>query len=175
MFEKFYRFIQMKLACILISLLQSSFMKYIIHTYKYRTHTLYIGEYSANEFNNTWKILCMKKCPNGKYYYTIDPTTPLKTITTDVVYTLQNSSGYIRYFPVFAKEVTDIIENTGKDDITLYTVLRWRINNQISDYNPINKMYHNLFDSDDQYFIPYMEDNMYIDSLDHMYKIGAIY
>ena len=69
-----------------------------------------------------------------------------------------------------------MIEWHNVDDvITLYDVLRWRINNQISDLGPIDEKYANLFDEDDQYFIPYMEDNNFIDSLNHMYKVKAIF
>lgn len=180
MFENIYKFIQMKLTYALISILQSSFVKNIIHTYKYITNTLYIGEYSVNEFKNTWKVICMKKCPkNSIYYYIIDPTTPLKEITEDIVYTMKDLEGHIKYFPVFADEIVEICNHNKyhkyDEDITLYTVLRWRINNQISDYNPISRMYENLFDKDDQYFIPYMQDNKYINSLHHMYDVGAIY
>lgn len=179
MFEKFYRFIQMKLTYAIISLLQSSFVKNAIHTYKYITNTLYIGEYSVNEFKNTWKVICMKKCPkNSIYYYVIDPTTPLEEITEDIVYTMKDIEGHVKYFPIFVDEINKICRVYKHDDvnyITLYTVLRWRIDNQIADYNPISRMYENLFDKDDQYFIPYMQDNKYINSLHHMYDIGAIY
>lgn len=180
MFEKFYKFIQVKLTYALISILQTSFVKNIIHKYKYITNTLYIGDYSANEFNNTWKVICMKKCPkNSTDYYVMDPTTPLEQISDDVVYTIKDSNGHIKYFPVFDDEI-DIIRrcvNTydHKEDITLYTVLRWRICNQILDYKPVTVPYENLFDIDDWCFIPYMKDNNYIESLLHMYRIGAIY
>lgn len=173
MFDEIYKNIQMKLTYTLIYILQTSFVKYIIHTYKYVTNTLYIGDYSADEFKHTWKIVCMKKCPsNSVYYYTIDPTTPLETISEDVVYTLRNSSGDIRYFPVFADEISKMYKI---DNITLYTVLRWRINRQIPDCDDISDMFKNLFDEDDQYFIPYMKDNNYMKSLLHMYDVEAIY
>lgn len=171
-----FEYIQIKLTYALLYLLQTSFVKYIVHMYKYMNNTLYIGDYSADEFGKSWKIICMKKCPNGNYYYLIDPTTPLNKITTDVVYTLQDSAGHVRYFPVFTEEISNIIECTREDDITLYNVLRWRINNQISDFAlENNSMYNNLFGEDDQFFIPYMEDNNYMDLLEHMYNIGAIY
>lgn len=171
-----FEYIQIKLTYALLYLLQTSFVKYIVHMYKYMNNTLYIGDYSADEFGKSWKIICMKKCPNGNYYYLIDPTTPLNKITTDVVYTLQDSAGHVRYFPVFTEEISNIIECTREDYITLYNVLRWRINNQISDFAlENNSMYNNLFGEDDQFFIPYMEDNNYMDLLEHMYNIGAIY
>lgn len=171
-----FEYIQIKLTYALLYLLQTSFVKYIVHMYKYMNNTLYIGDYSADDFSKSWTIICMKKCPNGSYYYLIDPTTPLNKITTDVVYTLQDSAGHVRYFPVFTEEISNIIECTHEDDITLYNVLRWRINNQISDYSfESNSIYNNLFDEDDQFFIPYMEDNNYMVLLEHMYSIGAIY
>ena len=177
MFESVYKYMQDVFTSAVVYILQTTFVQSLIHLHRYYNQTLYIGDYSENEFDNTWTTVCVKKCnPNSIYYYIIDPTTPLRLIDTDIVYTLKNPVGDVRYFPVFAREIADMIEWHNVDDvITLYDVLRWRINNQISDFSPIDEKYENLFDEDDQYFIPYMEDNNFMDSLDHMYKVKAIF
>lgn len=179
--SKVIQTLQIRIVLFAISIAQSTIVKYIIHKYKYFTNTLYIGDYTQQEFNDTWKVVCMKKCHNNsEYYYVVDSFTPLNKIDYDVVYTLQDTYGNITYFPVFAEEINNMKERdeyNGKN-ITIYNILHWRINNQIIDLNidedNIEK-FNKLFDPDDMHFICYMNDNNYMHILNHMYKVKAIF
>ena len=145
---------------LVINFMQSTF----IHKVKYFTNQLFLSDFTENEFNSTWKIVCLKK-DDGTM---IDPTMPLKNIKEqkiNIVYTLSDGKDYV-YFPVFYSELDHC-----KD--TIYDIFRYRLSEQISDYFlTIDEKYKNLFGKDYQHFIPYFIDNNYIDKIDNMFGVA---
>lgn len=145
---------------LIFTLMQSKF----IHKIKYFTNQLFLTDLTENEFNSTWKIVCLKKYDGTM----IDPTMPLKNIKEqkiNVVYTLTDGKDYV-YFPVFYSEL-----DFCKDSI--YDIFKYRLSEQISDYTlTIDEKYNNLFGKDYQYFIPYFIDNDFIDKLNNMAGIA---
>ena len=98
---------------LVFNFMQSTF----IHKVKYFTNQLFLSDFTENEFNSTWKIVCLKK-DDGTM---IDPTMPLKNIKEqkiNIVYTLSNGKDYV-YFPVIYSELDHC-----KD--TLYDIFRYR-------------------------------------------------
>lgn len=145
----------------------------IIHKVKFWTNKLYIGDYTKEDFDSTWKITSLKIFDKREYGHLIDITTPLNAIPYNVVYTLTNGS-QTTYFPVFQDEIQSLSSN--KSDISLYDILRYRIDTQIADLDlAANTKYKHLFGSDYQYFLPYFSDNEYIDILNDMYRLYLIF
>lgn len=151
-----------------------SFMQLpIVHKVKFLTNQLYICDYTKEDFESIWKIKCLKIVDNHIYGYVIDITTPLKKIKENCVYTLTDGIHTV-YFPVFKTEIQKLSNN--KTDISLYDILRYRIDTQISDLDlTIDTKYNNLFGSDYQYFLPYFIDNDYINILNNMYIYSMIF
>lgn len=167
-----YAYITNYILSVFMYFMQLPFVKYVVHKYKYVTCNLPLCDFSEDEFNSTWNIVCMKKCNRYKSTCTvIDPSTPLNKIDCDVVYTLKNGNDIV-YFPVFEREIADL----DKSDCTLYDILQHRLIEQVFDFDlKIDEKYSKLFGKDYQYFIPYFIDNKFLDNVDDMYKVNAIY
>lgn len=170
--RKGYNYIVENIFYCYMYIMQTEIMKYIVHKFKFVVGKLPLSEFTENEFNSVWNIVCMKKYNRYKDICTIiDSYTPLNKIDCDIVYTLK-SGNKIVYLPVFEQEVADI----DKEDCTIYDILQYRITTQIFDYDlEIDDTYSKLFDESYQYFIPYYIDNKYMDIVNGMYKVNAIY
>lgn len=153
----------------IISVMQSAITKFIIHKFNFYTGRLYINDYTQEEFESTWEIICLQKYDGTM----INPATPLDKINYDVVYTLNNNFKFV-YFPIFAKEINFLNENNER--ISIFDILKMRIRSQISDLDMvIDDKYNNLLGNDYQYFIPYYIDNGFKESLDKMYDNNTIF
>lgn len=153
----------------IITVMQSAITKYIIHKINFYTGRLYINDYTKDEFESTWEIICLQKSDGTM----INPATPLDKINDDIVYTLNDNFNFV-YFPIFAKEINFLNENNER--ISVYDVLMMRIRSQISDMEmDIDAKYDKLFGKDYQYFLPYYTENGFKESLDNMYKVKVIY
>ena len=63
----------------IISVMQSAITKFIIHKFNFYTGRLYINDYTQEEFESTWEIICLQKYDGTM----INPATPLNKINDD--------------------------------------------------------------------------------------------